>query len=365
MRDTRSWIQEELEHRKKSGLYRSLARYDHLIDFCSNDYLGLGRDRVLETSIQHYLDHWKCSSYASTGSRLISGHHAYHSETEDLIARHHGAEAALLMDSGYMANHGLITALGQRGMDYILDAHCHASIVRSAHQSMAEHVYKFKHNNLAALEQKLEQSKLRKVVVIESVYSMDGDLADVRAIIALCEKYNAALIVDEAHAFGWLGPQRIGENYKKNSALLARVFTYGKGAGCHGAAIVCSGEMKEFLINTSAPFIYSTATTAHLAAAVRSAYDYVIQHEERTKKLMENIARWNNHAHHTPPATSPIQIIRTPEAKTWAERAVKAGFGVKAILPPTVSEEHICIRVCLHSYQKEEDIERLIATIRP
>lgn len=356
-------MQEELEERKQLGRYRQLIDYSSWIDFCSNDYLCIGRDRVLEAPIAQYLDAWQLPSYSSGGSRLISGHAPYHDIVEQKIAAHHGAESALLFDNGYLANHGLVTAIGQRGTTLLLDAHCHASIIRSAHQSQADHVYKFAHQNLEALEHKLRRSQGRVVVIAESVYSMDGDCTDVHALLDVSARYGAQVIVDEAHAFGWQGPQRIGTALPAHEALLARVFTYGKGAGCHGAALVGSRLLRDFLINTCAPFIYSTATTAHTAAAICSAYDYVLAHPERTTALLERIAFWRERMGPTRSTPSPIQIIRHPNAQALAARAQHEGFAVKAILPPTVQPEHTCVRVCLHSDQRWEDMERLIQLI--
>lgn len=358
------WMQEELKEREHQGLLRQTADYSRWIDFCSNDYLGIGRDRVLEASIEMWLKEWNCASYSSGGSRLISGHAAHHEAVERFIATQHQTEAALLFDSGYMANHGLITALGKRGTTFLLDAHCHASIVRSAHQSQADHVYKFAHNRLDALEQKLRTSKGRIIVYVERVYSMDGDCADIASLLEMCSLYDAQLIVDEAHAFGWQGPQRIGMAHAPHKALLARVFTYGKGAGCHGAAIAGSRMLRDYLVNFSAPFIYTTATTPHLVAAIRSAYDYLLVHAERTAELLDNIAYWKQHMGASTAGDGPIQIIRHPQAAALAAMAQSEGLGVKAILPPTVKPEHTCLRVCLHSYQKQEDMQRLIALIQ-
>jgi 8-amino-7-oxononanoate synthase len=359
-----SWMQEELAELKNLGRFRQLTDYSGWIDFCSNDYLGLGRDRALDASIEKYLTLWNRPSYSSSGSRLISGQGAYHEETEKFIAQQHGAEAALLMDNGYLANHALMTALGQRGTTFILDAHCHASIIRSAHQSQADKIFKFAHNHIESLEQKLSMSEGRVIVVIESVYSMDGDCSNVNAILELCAQYHAQLIIDEAHAFGWKGTHRIGEEIPSHKALLARVFTYGKGAGCHGAAITGSKILREFLINTCAPFIYSTATTPHTVAAIRSAYDYVLQHSDRTAALKNNIAYWRDQMGATTSQEGPIQIVRHAAAKAIAERAQQNGFGIKAILSPTVKPEHTCVRICLHSFQTKEDIQRLIQIIQ-
>lgn len=357
------WMQEELEERKQSGRYRQLTDYSGWIDFCSNDYLGLGRDRVLEPGIASYLNQWHLPSYSSCGSRLISGHAPHHDMVEHFIAAQHGAETALLFDNGYMANHGLVTALGQRGTTLILDAHCHASMVHSAHHSQADHVYKFAHNNLEELEKKLRVSAGRVIVLVESVYSMDGDCADVMGILDLCARYGAQLIVDEAHAFGWHGPRGLGADYPPHEALLARVFTYGKGAGCHGAAITGTTMLRDFLINTCAPFIYSTATTPHTVAAIRSAYDYVLQHHERRLTLMQHIAHWRQCMGPAPSNESPIQIIRHGQAQAIAAHAQAEGFGIKAILPPTVKPEHTCLRVCLHSYQQRTDMNQLITLL--
>jgi 8-amino-7-oxononanoate synthase len=359
------WIHQQLEQRAREHQLRALRSYHHLIDFCSNDYLGLRKNNLLEANIQKLLGEWNQISYGTGGSRLISGQHDYHQHVEEFIASHHGVDSALLFDNGYMANHGLLTALGHRGMQWILDSHCHASLMVSAHQSQANGVFKFRHNDLNDLEHKLQRSAHRNVVVIEHVYSMDGDLAPVDEILSLCERYDAQLIIDEAHAFGWLGPHQTGGVYiDPNSTILARIMTYGKGGGCHGAAILSSQTVRQFLINFCRPFIYSTATTPHLAAAIQSAYDHILAHPEGGHTLMNHITYWQATMGSAAECLTPIQIVRTPKAREVALAMEDAGLGVKAILPPTVAIGDECVRICLHSFQTQEEMDLCMDTLK-
>ena len=359
------WIHQQLEHRTREQQLRALRSYHHLIDFCSNDYLGLRRNKLLESNIQKLLIEWNQLSYGSGGSRLISGQHHYHDHVEENIASHHGVESALLFDNGYMANHGLLTALGHRGMQWILDAHCHASLMVSAHQSQANGVFKFRHNDLNDLEHKLQRSPHSSVVVIESVYSMDGDLSPVDDILTLCARYDAHLIIDEAHAFGWHGPLQTGGVYHDpHQNILARIMTYGKGGGCHGASILSSNVVRQFLINYCRPFIYSTATAPHLVAAIQSAYNYILAHPEGGHTLMSHVKYWQEKMGTSNTSASPIQIIRTPLARAVAQKMEDAGLGIKAILPPTVASGDECVRICLHSFQTREDMDLCIHILK-
>jgi 8-amino-7-oxononanoate synthase len=359
MSSVQQQMQEALSQHEQSGLLRTMQRYDHYIDFCSNDYLGILRDGLLTQGIEDILKQWSVPSYGTGGSRLIYGHHEYHEALENRLAQHHGAEKALVFDNGYMANHGLITALGTKETTLLLDAHCHASLLVSAHQSNARQVWKFAHNDLRQLEQKLQKASKPALVLIESVYSMDGDEAAIPEIIQLCHQHGAQLVIDHAHSFGW-------HNYEKaiptisdpHHTLLAQVFTYGKAGGCHGASIVGSQLLSDYLINFSRPFIYSTAPTPYHAAAIWAMYNVLPTLDDRRKKLMQNIEHWNRGQCETSHRT-PIRIFKSPDSREFTRGLNDAGFGVKAILPPTVAAVDTCLRVCLHAFNTTEEISQL------
>ena len=177
------WIRERLEERSAAGNLRELRTYDEGIDFCSNDYLGWAKSKVIDERANEILKLFPASHSGSTGSRLITGHSNLADELEKKIAAYHGCEAALFFSNGFMANLGLISAIADRHTTLIMDEYCHASMIDGARLSMASHVYKFNHNDLDDLEKKLSAASGRKIVLVENVYSMDGDQSPLDAVV--------------------------------------------------------------------------------------------------------------------------------------------------------------------------------------
>ena len=225
-------MKQRLAERQQAGLLRVLPPpLDGLTDFCSNDYLGLA----------HSLEQPSTQFAGATGSRLISGNTTAAEELEMTIAQFHGAEAALLFPSGYTANIGLLPAISTRHDTIIYDKLLHASLRDGIGLSQSK-AYSFAHNDLTDLERKLQIAKGEKWVVVESVYSMDGDQAPLEAMAQLCESYDANLIVDEAHGTGVLGQRGEGlvSALGLENKVWARVHTFGKAMGSHGAAVLGS-----------------------------------------------------------------------------------------------------------------------------
>ena len=226
-----NFLREALQKRDDAGLRRKLVFTEGLIDFSSNDYLGFARNASFQNNFPQ-----TSLPNGSTGSRLITGNSPLAEQTERLIADFHGSEAALIFNTGYMANIGLFASLGDIDSVFIYDEYIHASVHDGMRLSRAKRV-KFKHNdleNLAFLLQNTEGGK--KYVAVESVYSMDGDLAPLREIADICQKNNAALIVDEAHGTGCFGEKGEGlvTKLKLENAVFARVHTFGKALGVQG-----------------------------------------------------------------------------------------------------------------------------------
>ncbi|MBL4654010.1 MAG: aminotransferase class I/II-fold pyridoxal phosphate-dependent enzyme, partial [Flavobacteriales bacterium] len=245
-------LSDKLENRKGENALRSLKTVNGLIDFSSNDYLGFARDfAVLNHSV---------GVGGSTGSRLLTGNSIEAEELEAFIAEYHNAEAGLLYNSGYDANIGLLSCVPQRGDTVIYDELSHASIIDGIRLSRAES-FKFKHNNLEHLETRLKSAKGNVFVVVESVYSMDGDFSPLQELINLKQKFDFNLIVDEAHATGLFGKKGEGRCVELGiqNEVFARVHTYGKALGCHGAIVLGSETLRSYLINFSRSFIYTTA----------------------------------------------------------------------------------------------------------
>lgn len=241
----RHYILSRIQQRDADNNKRTLKLTNGLVDFTSNDYLGFAKDEALLELVEKEFQ--ELSSLGSTGSRLLSGNSQYAEELETRIAAFHNAESALLLNSGFDANYGLLSSLPYRGSTIFYDELVHASIHDGIRASKADSV-SFKHNDVADLEKALSLIEGLKYVVVESVYSMDGDFAPLAEIVALCEKYDAGLIVDEAHATGVIGKNGEGlvQHLGLQNKCLARVHTFGKALGAHGAVILGSTDLKSF-----------------------------------------------------------------------------------------------------------------------
>ncbi|MBC7426024.1 MAG: pyridoxal phosphate-dependent aminotransferase family protein [Bacteroidia bacterium] len=358
-------FQKELIQRKESGLLRTLVVHEKGIDFWSNDYLGLAVANNQNNNL----------SNGSTGSRLISGNSVIAMESEHKIAKYHGAESALIFNNGYMANLGLFSCIAGRNDRIFYDEYCHASMIDGMRLSHAKRK-DFKHNNTEELESLLkENNDGRSIVAVESVYSMDGDVAPLEKISEICEKYNAALIVDEAHATGILGEKGEGLVSALNlqNKVLACVYTFGKALGRHGAAVTGSEVLVDYLINHARSFIYTTALPPASYHEILNAYESLNNKNLRIK-LFENINYFKNKINEMKMSgiqfklnDSPIQsfiISGNEAAKKFADYLLEKGFLVKAILSPTVPQGLERIRICLHSFNTFEEINELTESIK-
>ena len=362
-------IHEKLVKRLETNALRVLYPDVKGIDFWSNDYLGLNRSQTLISEVEHLVS--TCSEMGGTGSRLISGNSSYIENLEYQIAQIHQTESALFYTSGYSANIGLLSALGDRSVCFIYDELSHASIRDGIRLSTA-HSVKFKHNDLADLEKKLiNHSHSHPVVLVESIYSMDGDLAELEAISLLCEKYGADLIVDEAHALGVLGVGGEGlvQKLKLENKVFARVFTYGKAMGAHGSAIVGSNELKQFLINYSRSFIYTTAPSLHQVFQIQVGYKLLKQVfiEDWFKEKVSCFQEQLKDVFNVLDSVTPIQGILIPsneKISSLENDLRKEGFLVKAIKSPTVPIGSERLRICLHKYNTLADITLLTTQLK-
>jgi 8-amino-7-oxononanoate synthase len=366
----------KLEQRKQNNALRVLPLSNNLIDFSSNDYLGFANSEKLFDTIHQFLVDNKFKMNGATGSRLISGNHSLYSITEDYISTFHEADSALIFNSGYDANVGFFNCVPQRNDIILYDELCHASIRDGVQLSNAKS-YKFEHNDIEDLERIINrcQTELVEVyVVIESVYSMDGDSPNLEEIVQLCEKYNCNLVVDEAHALGVYGENGEGllQSLNLHHKVFARIITFGKGLGCHGAAILGSNDLKQYLVNFARSFIYTTGLATHSVATILMAYKQLEIKNTSIKKLKENIIHFNQEKMQLglKPmfvySKSAIQCAIIPgneKVKSIAFQLAEKGFDVKAILSPTVPEGQERLRICLHSYNSKEEISSLIHCI--
>lgn len=364
------FIDKKLQERVENFSLRALTSNTDLIDFCSNDYLGFARSEELRLLIESQLRQQPSYLNGATGSRLISGNDDFTEKLEAEIALFHNAEASLIFNSGYDANVGVFSSIPQRGDTIILDEFIHASIIDGSRLSNANR-YTFKHNDLKSLEEKLRVAKGNIFIGIESIYSMDGDEAPLAEIIRLAETYSAAVIVDEAHAIGIFGKNGRGlcEYYNLCDRVFARVITFGKALGCHGAAVLCNKKVRTYLINFSRPFIYSTAASFYTHLSVNMAYKYLVQNDSSLIHSKVELFRQEAAGIYSRfvESNSPIQCLilsGNRQAKTAAATLRDKGFDVRAILSPTVPAGKERIRICLHSFNTNEEIINLVKALK-
>jgi 8-amino-7-oxononanoate synthase len=367
-------LQQKLADRAAQGNLRQLKTTAGLIDFCSNDYLGLARSEKLRALIHKEEDKYKHLTLGATGSRLLSGNHLLFEELEATIAQYHHREAALLFNSGYTANVGLLSALPQRGDTVFYDEASHASLKDGLRLSFAKS-YSFKHNNLADLRQKLKLATGQIFVVVESVYSMDGDKAPLIELTQLCQEHSAALIVDEAHAVGIYGAKGEGLTVALGlqDQVFAQIITYGKAMGGHGAAVVGSKILRDYLINFSRAFIYTTGLPTHALISLKCAYELLPaldterqQLKTLAKYLFEQLNKINGIR--CAPEDSIIlsiflengDVIKLKELALYLQTQ---GFDVRPVLSPTVPKGQERLRVIVHAYNTLQEIEGLVQAI--
>ncbi|WP_298140904.1 pyridoxal phosphate-dependent aminotransferase family protein [Flavobacterium sp.] len=383
-------LSQKLQQREQNNALRKLPVSNNLIDFASNDYLGFANSEEIFNQTHQYLLENDIKINGATGSRLISGNHNLYQITEDYIADFHQSETALIFNSGYDANVGFFSSVPQRNDIILYDELCHASIRDGIQMSNAKS-YKFQHNDFEDLEKLiLKQKSIQKnncqtvpklrefevlsieiYIVTESVFSMDGDSPNVEELINLCEKYNCYLVIDEAHALGVFGDSGEGliQYQGLQNKVFARIMTFGKGLGCHGAAILGSNELKNYLVNFARSFIYTTGLSPHSVAAILIAYQYLKSEKEAIQKLKNNIQFFNQEKLQMglKPmfvySKSAIQCAIIPgneKVKSIASQLQENGFDVKAILSPTVPEGQERLRFCLHSYNSQKEISEVL-----
>lgn len=351
----------KLTQRKTSGALRQLRSGCPAIDFCSNDYLGIVKNRLISLSDE--------LAHGSTGSRLISGNDARTEELENDIARFHNAAAGLLFNSGYDANLGLLSAVSQKGDTILYDELSHASIRDGIRLSFAR-AYSFAHNDTRDLQKKIRQATGNIFIVTESVFSMDGDTAPLKEIAELAVEHKAHLIVDEAHAIGVIGSKGEGlvQSLKLENYCFARIHTFGKALGCHGAIILGSVLLKNYLINFSRPFIYTTALPPVAIAAIRAAYSIIPGMEKERRQLNELIELFRQQAKHLQLTNSqtPIQGVLIPgneQVKAIAAKLQEGNIDVRPILYPTVPLHTERLRVVIHSFNTAEELTEMLKLI--
>lgn len=361
------------EKKRDDNALRSLKATNGLIDFSSNDYLGFARNPHLYDNALRLLKN-QIKINGATGSRLLTGHDKNFEETEQIIAQYHGTETALIFNSGYDANLGVLSSLPARTDIVLYDAYAHASIRDGLSLSPAKGL-SFRHNDFDDLARKLVKFSDRHPniwIVTEAVFSMDGDSPDFKALAQVASRFHAHVIMDEAHATGVLTD--LTKSYSTSGLapwLIARVVTFGKALGCHGAAVLGNKDLKQYLINFARSLIYTTALPPHSVATVQMAYQ-ALQSTQQTLLLQQNIKFFHDEVRRLNLASvfalklSAIQscmIAGNTQAKQAAHFLSGKGFDVRPILSPTVPEGKERLRFCLHSFQTREEITAVLEVL--
>ncbi|MEO4007174.1 8-amino-7-oxononanoate synthase [Flavobacterium sp. CAU 1735] len=363
----------KLQSRTVANALRQLPEQKNGVDFSSNDYLGFARSESLFQKATALLAQQHNSHNGATGSRLLSGNHNLYAETETKIAAFHQSESALIFNSGYDANLGFFSSVPQRNDVVLFDELSHASIRDGIRLSNARS-YKFLHNDLEDLERQIKRFQNDQgsvYIVTETVFSMDGDSPDLEQMAVLSERYGCFFVVDEAHALGVFGEKGEGliDGLGLREAVFARIMTYGKGLGCHGAAVLGDVRLKEYLVNFARSFIYTTGLPPHAIATIQAGYLALETEAEARIRLKENIVHFNREKNllglkplfiRSKSAIQSAVIPGNEKVKNIARQLEQSGFDVRPIMAPTVPEGQERLRFCLHSYNTTAEISEVL-----
>lgn len=353
-----SFLNTRLQKRKDQELFRALQSTAGLIDLTSNDYFGFAKD-------YDGIKGSDCSG--ATGSRLLTGNSPLYEELEKQITEFHRAESCLIYNSGYTANLGLLSALGTDSVTFLYDLEIHASMIDGIHLSEAKQ-FPFRHNDLDSLERRLKKMSLPVFVLVESIYSMSGDFAPLAEIAVLCAKYGAHLIVDEAHATGICGLKGEGlvAQLGLESQVFARVHTFSKALGAHGACVLGSRTLKEYLLNFSRPLIYTTALPATTLTSIQSKYERLKREAQIQQQRLKSLTTYfckKTGVENIQSPIKPLYISGVEKLRSLSQRLKATGLDVRAIVTPTVPRGKECLRIVLHSFNREEEIDQLVEVL--
>ncbi|KPQ28184.1 MAG: 8-amino-7-oxononanoate synthase [Marinobacter excellens HL-55] len=371
----------EIEQRKQAGLYRTrrlisgpqqpalMAGGTPLLSFCSNDYLGLANH---PDNIAALISALPKTGLGGAASHLVCGHHDAHHQLEQRLAAFTQRSSALFFSTGYMANMGVISALAGRGDTIFSDRLNHASIIDGCILSRAR-VQRYAHGDVGALESMLAETSGHKLVVTDGVFSMDGDVAPLKALARVCRAHDALLVVDDAHGIGVCGPQGRGsvlEAGLSEDEVPLLIGTLGKAVGTSGAFVAGPAVLMDYLVQKARTYIYTTAMPPALAAATCASLDLIEAGESRREHLRELIARFRAGAeqlgYELMPSQSPIQPIMiggNQEALALSQALEQQGVLVTAIRPPTVPAGEARLRVTLSAAHTCEQLGQLLRAL--
>jgi len=344
-------------------------------NFSSNDYLGLTQHKGIKKSI---IDGIKKYGNGSGASHMISGHYEIHDQLETLAAENLRFDKSILFSSGFTANIGVITALCDRNDLIFADRLNHASLNEASLLSKSKFI-RYNHLNLEHLEKLLKENDgRRKLIISDAVFSMDGDLINVPALISLCEKYDAYLYVDDAHGYGVLGKngQGILEHYypkldlrPKQKKRIIYMFTLGKAVGVSGAIVVANKEIINYLIQKAKTYIYTTASSPAISCGIITSLSIIKEGKSLRKKLLKSINLLRDKIENKAllgrsiTAIQPILINDTSKAIQISEKLLQEGFYVPVIRPPTVPKNTSRLRISITALNEHKIIKRLAELI--
>ncbi len=374
-------LQNELNERAAQGLLRQRRTLDspqspHIVvdggpclSFCSNDYLGLANHPRLVAALQQGAAQWGVGAGAA---HLVSGHFEPHHRLEQTLAAFVGKPAALLFSTGYMANLGVVQALASKGDTVFADRLNHASLNDAMLLSRAT-ARRYRHNDMAQLAALLEQTQGgRKLIITDAVFSMDGDLAPLPELLALCERYDAWLLIDDAHGFGVLGEQGRGSlaHCGIASERIIYMATLGKAAGVSGAFVAAEQIVIDTLVNHARSYVYTTATPPALACALLESLQLIAQGDALREHLRGLIAQLRSGLADLPwklmpsdTAIQPLLIGDNQAALALSEGLRERGIRVAAIRPPTVPQGTARLRITLSAAHAGSDVGQLIGAL--
>lgn len=374
-------LQTELDERAAQGLLRTRRTLDtpqspHIVvdgkpylAYCSNDYLGLANHPQLITALQNGAQQWGVGAGAA---HLVSGHFAPHHQLEMQLAEFVGTPAALLFSTGYMANMGVVQALVGKADTVFADKLNHASLNDAMLLSRAQ-IKRYRHGDMAQLAAQLAQTQTgRKLIITDAVFSMDGDLAPLPELLALCEQHDAWLLVDDAHGFGVLGEQGRGclAHFKLASPRIIYMATLGKAVGVSGAFVAAEQVVIDTLINQARSYVYTTATPPALSVALLASLQLIKNGDDRRAHLQKLITQlrdglanlaWSLMPSDT--AIQPLLIGDNHQALKLSEGLRERGIWVAAIRPPTVPQGTARLRITLSAAHSEADVQQLIGAL--
>lgn len=367
MSSLQKFIHQKLKKRKEENSLRKLTISSNLIDFTSNDYLGLARSEELYTLIKNKTEQFPHRNGA-TGSRLLSGNNSYTEEVEKKLSVIFRSEAALIFNSGYAANQAVLSSLPQKGDTILYDELAHACIRDGARLSLASR-FPFLHNNLDDLESRLKKAQGNIFIAVESIYSMDGDMCPLPQLVDLADKYNATVILDEAHSTGVLGQNGSGlaVSLGIENRIPVRIHTFGKAMGVHGACVAGSSDLVDYLVNFARTFIFTTAMSPHSVVSIDCSFEYLANRPMLQHELKQRIDHFNSQATKiklqklsSQTQVQGIVISGNDNIKKTAEALHANGFDVRPILSPTVAAGSERLRICLHTFNSAEEITQLV-----